>query len=307
MSGMNRMQANICLLCVTMMWSTEVIIFACIPESVLPFATTSITYLIGAALLFFCFRRRIAAAFRKSGRKLALRCGALAALNCIYNVLYIYGLEYFDVSTGAFTLSMTAVLLPLVLLISRRRVEKRTWLSALIVFGGVLLALWANMGPFSYLGLGLITAGCALRAVYIVKLNDNAGQYDPIAISAAIALGVGVISFAIWFFQQPATFAAIPWNNQIVASLFIYAYFVVAFAHTLNVFAQRRATPASATIIYATEIIFSLVWGVLLPPSVIDPMEVSGRMLVAVAIIVIGNVVEQWSPGMLRRKTALKN
>jgi hypothetical protein len=49
---MNKFQANICLVCVTLLWSTEVIIYACIPDSVVPFATTSITSMIGAALLF---------------------------------------------------------------------------------------------------------------------------------------------------------------------------------------------------------------------------------------------------------------
>ena len=48
---MNSMQANLCLICVTLCWSTEVIIFANIPESVPPFATTCITSMIGAVLL----------------------------------------------------------------------------------------------------------------------------------------------------------------------------------------------------------------------------------------------------------------
>ena len=52
---MNKLQANLCLICVTMLWSTEVIIFACIPDDVVPFATTSITNIIGALLLFLCF------------------------------------------------------------------------------------------------------------------------------------------------------------------------------------------------------------------------------------------------------------
>ena len=306
MSGMNKMQANLCLLCVTMMWSTEVIIFACIPDSVLPFATTCMTYLIGAAILFFCFYRRIAAEFRKSGKKLLLRCGLLAALNCVYNALFIYGLESFDVSTGAFTLSMTVVILPLVLVIRHRHVDKKTWVSSFVVLCGIVLALTINLGTFEFIGLGLIIIGCVLRAGFIIWLNDYAREHDPVGISAVMCLGVGVIGFVIWFFQQPATFSAIPWNNQIIASLFIYAYFVVAFAQTLNVFAQRRATPASATIIYATEIVFTVIWGSLLPANLIDPVDPTPLMLVAVGLIVLGNIVELWGPGA-RKKGAVQN
>ena len=64
---MNKLQANLCLLCVTLLWSTEVIIFAVIPDSVEPFATTAITSLIGGALLCLCFFKRIKAALKSGG------------------------------------------------------------------------------------------------------------------------------------------------------------------------------------------------------------------------------------------------
>ena len=118
--GMNKLQANLCLLCVTLIWSTEVVIFACIPNDVLPFATTCITSLTGAVLLFLGFFKRIIAAFRRDGLKLVRDCLLLSVLDCSYNVMYIYGLDDFDVSTGAFTLSMTAVVLPVILLMKKK-------------------------------------------------------------------------------------------------------------------------------------------------------------------------------------------
>ena len=55
---MNKLQANICLLCVTMIWSAEVMILSYIPNGIMPFAVSSMTNLIGAALLFMCFSGR---------------------------------------------------------------------------------------------------------------------------------------------------------------------------------------------------------------------------------------------------------
>lgn len=86
--------------------------------------------------------------------------------------------------------------------------------------------------------------GCVVRAVFIVKLNDFAKEHDAVAISVNISMFVAVFSFIIWFAIQPSTFAALPWSGTIVASLFIYAYFIIAFAQTLNIFAQKRATAA---------------------------------------------------------------
>ena len=40
---MNRLQANLCLLCVTLCWSAEVILYACVPDGVPAFATSCVT------------------------------------------------------------------------------------------------------------------------------------------------------------------------------------------------------------------------------------------------------------------------
>ncbi len=289
---MNQLQANLCLICVTLLWSTEVIIFACIPNSVVPFATTAITSLIGAALLFLCFFKRIKAALKSGGRKLLLTGLLLSVLNCGYNVMYQYGLKEFDVSTGAFTISMTVVILPVILMMKKRSVDKKTWISAVLVLIGILVSYLGKIGRISMWGLLMMIGGCIIRAYYIIRLNEAARDFDPVPISALIALFVGIISFVIWAVIQPGTFATIEWNTQIIASLFIHAYFIVVFAQTVNIFAQRNTTPAAATIIYSMEIIFSLIWGMTMPASIVTPITPDVFMLIGAAFIVIGNVAE---------------
>ncbi len=299
---MSKMQANLCLLCVTLLWSTEVIIFACIPTDVVPFATTAITNLIGAALLILCFFKRIRSAIRKGGKKLLLRGLLLGVLNCSYNVLYLYGLDDFDVSTGAFTLSITVVVLPVLLLMRKTGVSKKTWISAGFVLIGILVALAHNLINISVPGLLTITAGCIIRAFFISQLNRYAREYDPVSLTSLLSLTVGIISYIIWLFVQPTTFAAIPWNSQIIASLFIHTYFVVALAQTLNTFAQRRATPASATIIYSMEILFSVIWGAVLPGTLIDRVVPDAYIMIGVVFIVFGNIIEIIDFSKFRRR-----
>ena len=74
--------------------------------------------------------------------------------------------------------------------------------------------------------------------------------------------------------------------------MFIHAYFIIAFAQTLNIFAQKRATAAESTIIYALEIVFSLIWGVILPETLIDrviptPFHIFGAVLIIGAVVVL--------------------
>lgn len=300
--GMNKFQANLCLICVTMIWSTEVIIFACIPNTILPFATTCITSFTGAALLFLCFFKRIIKSIRSDGMKLIKRCLLLSVLDCAYNVMYIYGLDEFDVSTGAFTLSMTVVVLPVILMMRKENVELKTWISAGLVLAGIMFALARNLFTISIPGFLLILGGCIIRAFFIVRLNQYAKEHDPIGLAFTYILPVGIISFIIWLFIQPATFAAIQWSKEVIACLFIYSYFVVAFAKVLNIFAQRRATPASATIIYSCEIIFSMIWGVTLPENLIDRVTPDALMILGAVFVVLGNMTQLIDFSRLRRR-----
>ena len=289
---MNRLQANICLLAATLCWSSEVVIFSVIPEGVSPFATMCTTSLIGAALVFLVFFRRIIAAIRRDGRKLVGRIALLSGINCTYNTLIIFGLNYFNLSSGAFTLSMTMVVLPVMLLVMRRGVETRTWISASMVFAGVLVAIVPSYETPQLPGIVIIVVACILRALFIVKLADFAQEHDPVTLSAGISGFNALFSFIPWCIVQPGTFTALPWSSTLIASLVIYSYFVVAFATTLNVFAQRRATAAEATIIYSTEIVFSILWAVCLPAGIIDPVQMSIPIVAGCVLIVAGNIVQ---------------
>ena len=289
---MNRLQANLCLICVTLCWSTEVIIFSCIPDSVLPFATTFICNAIATVVLAACFFKRIKREMSKSSKKILLKCLLLGVLNCTYNALFMYGLKSFDVSTGAFTFSMTVVVLPVVLLTMRKSVGVKTWISVALVLSGIVIALGGSLTQIPYAGLLFMLLGCIIRSVFIVKLNDFAREHDSITLSVFISAFVAVISFVIWFVLQPSTFATIPWSSTIIASLFIHAYFIVAFAQTLNIFAQRRATATESTIIYSLEIVFSLIWGAVLPENLVDRAIPTPFHIIGAVLIVAGSLVE---------------
>ena len=301
---MNKLQANLCLICVTLCWSSEVIIYACIPSDILPFATTAITNAIAAIILAACFFKRLKNELKKSSKKLLLRCLLLGALNCAYNTLYLQGLDYFDVSAGAFTFSMTIVVLPVILITMKKSVNKSTWISAAFVLVGISIALGSTFAQTQIVGILIMLAGCIIRAVFIIKLNDYAKEHDAVTLSTFISSFVAVISFIIWFIVQPTTFGAIPWSGTIIASLFIYAYFIITFAQTLNVFAQKRATAAGATVIYSLEIAFSLIWGAVLPETLVDRVIPSPLQIVGALLIVAGSMIEILDLGGKRRNVA---
>lgn len=187
---------------------------------------------------------------------------------------------------------MTIVVLPVILITMKKSVDKKTWISAALVLVGISVALGSTFAKTQILGILIMLVGCIIRAVFIVKLNDFAKEHDAVTLSVFISVFFAVISFIVWFILQPATFAAIPWSGTLIASLFIYAYFIIAFAQTLNIFAQKRATAAGAMIIYSLEIAFSLIWSAVLPDSLIDHVIPSPFQIIGALLIVAGSMIE---------------
>ena len=289
---MNRLQANLCLLCVTLCWSAEIVLYDCIPSGVPAFATTCVTSLGGALLTWAAFPRRFAATLREGGRDLLFGGMLVAALNAAYNTLYLYGAKSFDVASGAFTACMTVVVLPVVLLSMHRRIPPGTWLSVALVFAGILLALGPSVRAAQAPGLAVMGAGCLLRAVCIVLLADLAKKHDPVAVAILMEGFAGFFSLAGWLVEDPRFVAGLPASRMLAAAWAVYAYFIVAFAETLNVFAMRRVTAANATVVYSVEIVFTLVWGVLLPAGIVERIALSPRILLGAAFVVAGSLAE---------------
>lgn len=289
---MNRLQANLCLLCVTLCWSAEVVLYGCIPAGVPAFATTCVTALAAAVLLAVPFRHRVGAALREGGLRFALAGLGIAALSALYNTLFLFGLKSFDVASGAFTFSMTVVVLPVVLLSMRRRVALETWLSVALVLTGIVLALGPSVRTANTPTIAILGTACLLRAVHLVLLSDLVKKSDPMAVAVLLEGFAGILALGGWFLEDPRLFAGLEVSRALVASWAVYAYFIVAFATTLNVFAMRRVTVANATVVYALEIVFTLLWGTLLPAGIVDRIAITPRIAVGAALVVLGSLAE---------------
>ena len=88
MRAVNRLQANLCLLCVTLCWSAEVVIYACIPNGVPAFATTSVTAfasnVLGPLFLWWFWTRVSRTPFSlRTPRDLLRQCLLLVAMGVL--------------------------------------------------------------------------------------------------------------------------------------------------------------------------------------------------------------------------------
>lgn len=289
---MNRLQANICLLCVTLCWSLEPILYSCVPEGVPSFATTCVTSFAGCLLLFFAFYRRVIDEVRQNGCKLFRNCLVLAVLSAGYNTMYLDGMKSFDVATGAFTFCMTVVVLPVVLLSVKRSVSNETWISVLLVLTGIVLALGPSLKGNQIPGLAILGVGCFLRAIGIVILADMAKKHDPLSIAFFLEFFASILSLGGWYLEDSRLFFGLPASRTLIATWAIHAYFVVAIASALNFFALRRVTATNATIVYSLEIVFTLIWGSTLPDGLFEQVKLSPSIVLGAVLVTIGSLTE---------------
>jgi len=224
--------------------------------------------------------------------KLLLTCLGLAILNASYNTLFLYGTKSFDVASGAFTFCMTVVVLPVVLLTMRRSISMSTWISVALVCSGIVMALGPSLRGEQVTGLVFMAVGCLLRAFFIVLLADTAKKFDPISITIFFQLFAGLLSLIGWFCMEPRLFLALPISRSLIASWAIYAYFIVAFAQSLNIFAMKRVTAANATVVYSLEIVFSIIWSTILPEGIVENVKLTPFILVGMILVVIGSLAE---------------
>ena len=300
---MNRFQANLCLICVTLCWASEVVIYACIPEGVSEFATMCVSSFMGTALLLVPFWRRVVDTVRKSGWRFLASMLLIAVLSVVYNQHFIAGLRSFDVVEGAFAYCLTVITTPFVMLVMRRRIPLWTWISVAIVSAGILLVLVPSLCAANAMGLVVILVGSVLCSVVTVLLVDLVRKYDPLAVASVREGFVAAIALGTWYFVDHRLFAGVPASKTLFAAWAVYTYFIVVLALVLNVFAMRRVSAANATVVYSLQVVFSLALGVLLPAGVVDHVELTPRVLVGAALVVVGSLVEIFDFGGKKKES----
>jgi drug/metabolite transporter (DMT)-like permease len=90
---------------------------------------------------------------------------------------------------------------------------------------------------------------------------------------------------------------ALPVSRTLIATWAIYAYFIVALAQTLNFYALKRVTATNATVVYSLEIVFTIIWGCVLPASVIQRVALKPSLVLGVVLVLIGSLTEIFDIG----------
>jgi drug/metabolite transporter (DMT)-like permease len=213
----------------------------------------------------------------------AIKSGVLLGLVLfIASTFQQIGMIYTEASKAGFITSLYVILVPVFGLFIGRKVSKTLWSGALLAIVGLYL-LSIRDGFTLELGDNLLVASAVFFAFHMLLIGTFAPRHNIFLLSIfQFSLTALLSLIAALFYEE------IEWQSiKLAAYPIIYAgLFSVGIAYTLQAYAQKKAHPAHAAIIFSFESVFALLGGWLILHEVIDLRAGIGGLFMLAGIII---------------------
>ena len=285
---MTRIQANLLLLAVALVWGSAFVAQAHGTESLGSFTFTGIRFLLGACVISPLVLRDLRLISRrpvKPGRGDfigVLMLGLLLALGAVFQQIGITGTT---VTNAGF---LTALYVPLVPLISWLIMQVRPHWSVWPASIGCLLGTWmlSGAGALSLsVGDAWVIASSLFWALHVIFVGRVAERLDaPFLVAFGQFLVAGVACMVWAGFTETISLAAI---REATLPILYTGIISVGFAYTGQVVGQRYADAADAAIILSAETLFAALFGFLLMGDRLSSTGIAGCVVIFVCIIAV--------------------
>ena len=285
---MTRIQANLLLLAVALVWGSAFVAQAHGTESLSSITFTGIRFLLGACVITPLVLRDLRLISRrpvKPGRGDfigVLMLGLLLALGAVFQQIGITGTT---VTNAGF---LTALYVPLVPLISWLVMQVRPHWSVWPASIGCLLGTWmlSGAGALSLsVGDAWVIASSLFWALHVIFVGRVAERLDaPFLVAFGQFLVAGVACMVWAGFTETISLAAI---REATLPILYTGIISVGFAYTGQVVGQRYADAADAAIILSAETLFAALFGFLLMGDRLSSTGIAGCVVIFVCIIAV--------------------
>ncbi len=285
---MNRLQANLLLVVVAMIWGSGFVVQQVGTGELGTIGFTGIRFLLGAVVVFpfafYQYRQK-----KSSGWQLSPSLGA--AMIFVGLVLFIaaslqqYGIFYTTVTNSGFLTGLYVPLVPLLsLLFFRKRIHLSVWPASLSCFVGIWLLSGAQEFVFAK-GDWWVMASSLFWALHVIVVGIVAQKTQMPLVVAGVqfavcgVLGVfaGVIVERVSLDQLTAAWQGICYSGILS----------VGVAFTLQVVGQRYTAPADAAIILSSESVFAACCGILFLGERLELIQAVGALVIFLSVIAV--------------------
>jgi len=284
---MTKTENNILLFSITLCWSASYIFIKSLPPALSAFAYLTMTTGIAAVILAIVFWRQLKAV-KLSTIKSSLILSLILTVNLLVEKK---GISMMPASNASFLEAMTILIVPMLMLLLRKKPTKSNIAGAVIIVSGLCLTNRFSLSAFMSAGTFFMLLACLASAVYIIAADRFAKRENPLLIGVVQIIFTALFGFALWLFEDPATFLNVAYTRELLSSIFILAFFTKAYAYIVLMFSQKYADPIRVTIISSTEPVVTLLLAVLIPAAYGAGETLNIFSLCGAVIIVFGAVV----------------
>ncbi len=283
-----RTQGILMLLVASLIWGTAFVAQSVGMEHVGPFTFNGARFLVGALVLtpVVWINSRVKSGKEKSEKqsdpKLLLKGGVYCGLIIfVSSTLQQMGILHTTVGKAGFITSLYIVIVPLLGLFFRKKVDGIIWGCVLLAVVGMYLlcineSLALNQGDFLILL-------CAIGfATHILVIDHFSPLVDGVKLSAFQFLVCSVAStIAALVFEQPNLASIlVAWKPILYTGILSCGV-----AYTFQILGQKYVAPVIASLILSLESVFAVLSGWIILNEVLTQREIWGCVLIFIAIL----------------------
>ena len=284
---MSKTENNILLFSITLCWASSYIFIKNLPSSLSNFGYLTMTCGIAAILLSLIFWKQLRRITWPLMRKAALLSLILTA-NLLLDKL---GIDNLPSSVSSVFASSSILIVPVMLILMKKYPSRNNLVGAVIIMMGILTTNRFELSSVFTLGAGFMFLSAVMTSCYTIVADRVTKEEDPLLLTVMQMWSSALISFVIWFIEEPDTFAAVEYSNEMLSSIFILAFFAKAYAYAALMYSQKYSDPIRVTIIASTEPVVTLVLAVLIPTAFSEsfsPAAIAGAAIIMTGAIVSG-------------------
>ncbi len=258
---MTRSENTILMFSVILCWASTYIFIKQLPASLPNFAYLTMNFGIAAILLTIVFWKKI----REIKRSTILKSGLLGLIltaNILFDKL---GIDRLPSSMCSVFAASAILIVPMIMICLRKYPTRNNIVGAVIIMSGILLTNGFDVFNLFSVGSFFMLMSALLASIYTIVADKITKEEDPILLTMLQMWLSALVSFIIWFSEDPMTFASIDYSNSMLSSIFICSFFGKAYAYVALMMAQKYSDPIHITIISSTEPVVTLVLAILIP------------------------------------------
>ena len=265
----------------TILWGVTFPILKIAAVSISPVYLTFIRFAIASIILFILFYKRIISSSKGQ------------ILSGIYIGIFLYFGYYFQIIGIVYTSAMHSTLITslyvvispiLAFFLLKEGLDKKVIISLFLALIGLILItgiLITNVNIGDILTLFSAIA-YSFQVVYVDKYSK---KYDPLALTFFQIIMVVPLSLLF----LPFSGIQVAWNNTLIFSIIYLSIFATALALLLQNFGQQGLDSATASMVFALEPVFGVIFSYFILGETMGPLQILGGVFIVIAMILVSS------------------